>query len=222
MESLSVLWWWEHAYQFGSHVDSTHILVGADGTVQDTAFSGVKGDGAKRIIAEHSHSWFGADHTAGYHDLYAHGARWEIYTSNAGCFGGDEDPPPPPMVRHEVNGIYHNIYWEDAENPDRHHAWTAHDHGRMYAAVWFCGGDPTCDDPYRHTFGCENYSASGGHVDCNARGDDYAFGYAVTYWDGGPSPCQEEMEAPWPQYADDHGICWHMMREVDRSIQYGE
>lgn len=83
MESVSWLWPWEHAFDAGSFVDSHHVLLDV---IRDTASSGVKGDGAKRVYASHNHPWFAGDRTDGYHNVYAHGLNFVVNTSNAGCF----------------------------------------------------------------------------------------------------------------------------------------
>lgn len=82
MESLSWLYWWDHGWTGGDYVFSDHYFTDV---LEDSAFSGVHGPGAKRIIAGHNHDWFGLDHVEGFHHLHAHGIHYTLSTANASC-----------------------------------------------------------------------------------------------------------------------------------------
>lgn len=82
MESVSWLYWWEHAYSGGDYVISDHYF---KDVYRDGASSGVHGPGAKRLIAGHNYDWFGQDFTDGFHHVHAHGIHYHLGTTEAGC-----------------------------------------------------------------------------------------------------------------------------------------
>lgn len=82
MESVSWLYWWEHAWTGGDYVISDHYF---KNIFRDSASSGVHGPGAKRLVAGHNHSWFGQDFTDGFHHVHAHGIHYRLATTEAGC-----------------------------------------------------------------------------------------------------------------------------------------
>jgi hypothetical protein len=82
MESVSWLYWWDHAWTGGDYVLSYHFFKDVQ---RDFASSGVHSPGARRLIAGHNHSWFGQDYTEGFHHVHAHGIHYTLFTRNAGC-----------------------------------------------------------------------------------------------------------------------------------------
>lgn len=114
-------------------------------------------------------------------------------------FASSVTPAGADSGGHTVGSIYHGIYKTFLSGDDRHHAWTSHDHGWKYAAIYSCG----FTDPYCTTFRGDAGSSSVTHVHL----DRYFNGLGSGYSSLGSIYCDGERSAS--IYSDGHGMCSH-------------